>query len=427
MPKVEIDLPTLHSGQIEIYKNRSQFDILSCGRRYGKTKDMMIKAAMVAMRGKSAGIFTPEYRQSTEPFLKLKQMLYPLITSASRNEGSIRLKTGGQIDFWVLNDNDLAGRGREYHHAFIDEAAFTKNGQMFDIWEKSIMPTLLTTDGKATVYSTPNGKEKDNFFYKLWHDEKYGFKRHHAPTSANPYVKSEYLQKKKELTQPLVFRQEYLAEFVDWSGVAFFSSESLTINGAGVVNPQHPDYVFATIDSAMKDGSENDGTGVIYWAVSKHFGNPLIILDWDIVQINSDLLTNWLPKVFERLEYLAADTKSRMGSAGAFIEDKGSGITLNQTAERMEWPAQPIKGDITSIGKDGRAISAASAVYRGEVKISAYAYDKVISFKGSTANHLLDQVCSFRVGDKEAAKRADDLLDCFTYGVIIALGGQDGF
>jgi len=36
-------------------------------------------------------------------------------------------------------------------------------------------------------------------------------------------------------------------------------------------------------------------------------------------------------------------------------------------------------------------------------------------------NHFLHQVTTFRIGDKEAAKRADDLLDCFTYGVAVGL------
>jgi hypothetical protein len=33
----------------------------------------------------------------------------------------------------------------------------------------------------------------------------------------------------------------------------------------------------------------------------------------------------------------------------------------------------------------------------------------------------------FRIGDKEAAKRADDLLDCFVYGVALSLGNAEGF
>jgi hypothetical protein len=424
---IKIIIPTLHSGQLAIFKERSRFDALVCGRRFGKTTDMIAKAVMVGLRGDKAGLFSPEYKQLAEPFDYLRQILRSLVTTASRNDGTIKLKTGGKIDFWTLNDNFLAGRGREYHHTFIDEAAFTKDGQMLDIWERSIKPTLLTTKGRATIYSTPNGKNPDNFFYKCCHDPALGFKLHHAPSSANPHVAIDELQKIQERTHPLVFKQEYLAEFVDWSGIAFFSIDNLLSDGKGVAYPLHCDYVFATIDSAMKDGSGNDGTAVIFWGVSKHFGNPLTILDWDIVQINSDLLVNWLPNVFAQLEKLAADTKSRMGSAGAFIEDKGSGITLNQTAARMGWPAQPVKGDMTGIGKDGRAISASGAVYRKEVKISAFAYDKTVNYKGETRNHLLTQVSSYRIGDKDAAKRADDLIDAFTYGIMIALGASDGF
>lgn len=59
--------------------------------------------------------------------------------------------------------------------------------------------------------------------------------------------------------------------------------------------------------------------------------------------------------------------------------------------------------------------------------MSVYAYDKVTEYKGMTRNHLLSQVCSYRIGDKDAAKRSDDLLDTFTYGVIIGLNGAEGF
>jgi hypothetical protein len=38
---------------------------------------------------------------------------------------------------------------------------------------------------------------------------------------------------------------------------------------------------------------------------------------------------------------------------------------------------------------------------------------------------MLGQVMGFRVGDTE--DRADDLLDCFTYGVVIGLGNYEGY
>ena len=63
---------------------------------------------------------------------------------------------------------------------------------------------------------------------------------------------------------------------------------------------------------------------------------------------------------------------------------------------------------------------AGGPAYRGDVKVSQYAFDKVVEWKGRTLNHLLQQVNTFHIGDKDAAKRADDLLDCATYSIIVA-------
>ena len=48
----------------------------------------------------------------------------------------------------------------------------------------------------------------------------------------------------------------------------------------------------------------------------------LVILDWDVSQIEGALLETWLPTVFQQLEHLARKCRARMGSLGAMIEDK---------------------------------------------------------------------------------------------------------
>jgi hypothetical protein len=65
-------------------------------------------------------------------------------------------------------------------------------------------------------------------------------------------------------------------------------------------------------------------------------------------------------------------------------------------------------------------------IYRGMVKLSKLAHDKVVTYKGTTRNHLLSQVIGFRVDDKDP-NRADDALDAFVYGVAVGLGGAEGF
>jgi len=65
-------------------------------------------------------------------------------------------------------------------------------------------------------------------------------------------------------------------------------------------------------------------------------------------------------------------------------------------------------------------------VHQGKVKYSDYAFNKIVTYKRKSRNHLLEQVESFRVGDKQS-DREDDLLDTFCYGIAIALGNQKGF
>lgn len=425
----QIVLPTLHSGQVEIYRNRDRYNAVRCGRRFGKTKLMVTIAANVAAKGGKVGLFCPEYRQLLEPWKECKSILKPVIDTASKNEGQMTTTTAGLIDIWATKDNELAGRGREYDVVLLDEAAFSKSPDMLqEIWPKSIKPTLLTRRGSAWVFSTPKGIDADNFFYAICNDKSLGFKDHYAPTSSNPYVPPDELEKERLSNHPMVFKQEFLAEFVDWSGDALFAADKwLGDDGQPLPHPARVDSVFATVDTAVKDGKEHDGTGVIFWAVSRYHGAPLMVLDWDIVQIEGALLETWLPTVYQRLEQLATICGARMGSLGAFIEDKASGTILLQQAARRGWPATPIDSKLTAVGKDEGAISVSGYHYTGQVKMSRYAFEKTSMFKGQTRNHLITQVTSFRLGDKDAHKRADDLLDAYRYGLSIALGNADGY
>ena len=81
---------------------------------------------------------------------------------------------------------------------------------------------------------------------------------------------------------------------------------------------------------------------------------------------------------------------------------------------------------MTALGKDPRALSVSGYVYRGNVKYTNHAFNKTAVYKQKSRNHLIEQVESFRMGDKEN-KREDDLLDTFCYGIAIALGNIDGF
>ena len=203
-----------------------------------------------------------------------------------------------------------------------------------------------------------------------------------------------------------------------------FDLDNLLQDGEPVKYPEFCDSVYAVIDTASKDGAKHDSTSVTFFAYSKHVGVPLTILDYDMVQIEGALLVEWLPGVIEKCEQYAKQCGARMGSLGAFIEERASGTIVIQQGRRNNLPVRPIESPLTMIGKSERAISVSPYVARGMVKFSEYAYNKRIVYKGREKNQLLFQIMNFRVGYEN---KSDDLLDTFTYGISLALGDEQGF
>lgn len=444
-----ISVGPLHAGQMVAYRALMphRFMALRCGRRFGKTELAKAWIKQGILQGEACAWLAPQHMLASEVFAELARELAPLLGAGSKGEGVMRFGTGGRLDFWSL-ENPNAGRSRGYRRVVIDEAAFAKDsdsaavGSMMEIWERSIKPTLYDYGGKALVCSNSAGKNPDNFFYRICTEPQYGFHEYHATTMDNPLLpkrltnegenawlqrRAQYQADLKRDNDLLVYAQEYLAEFVDWSGVAFFSREKLLVRGQPVPYPAHCDSVFAVIDTASKTGTDNDATAVTYFAYDKASKvTPLLILDWDVIQIEGAMLETWLPSIFARLETLSQSCSARNGSIGTFIEDKNSGTILLQQAQRRGLQAQAIASKLTAMGKDERAISVSGYVHTEKVKYTDQAFNKTAIYKRRSANHLVDQVESFRIGDK-ASGREDDLLDTFCYGIAMALGNSDGF
>lgn len=401
---------------------RQRFTVLRCGRRWGKTLFGSTIVADGAARGEYWGFFAPEYKFTAETYREIDETLEPIKKSGSKVDGVIHTISKGRVDFWTLN-NPNAGRSRKYHGVIIDEAAFA-GPDMQAIWEKSIKPALLDYRGVAWVLSTPAGKDEENWFYSICNDSSMGFTEYHAPTSTNPHLPVDEIERLQLENSPEVYRQEYLAEFVDWSGVAFFPMASLLVNGAPVPMPDKTDTVFAIIDTAIKSGQEHNSTGVLYVSFNSLVDQCTTLIDWDILQIEGADQADWLPTVYDRCEELARECGARRGSVGALIEDKATGTVLLQQARNLGQPAHALDTKLTAMGKDERAIAASRYVYAGKVKISEPAFNKTKVHKRVAANHLLKQVTNFRVGSKQTDGL--DLLDCFCYATTVTCAPNAG-
>lgn len=397
-----------------------------------------------ALKGWPTAIFAPDYKRMSETYAELEVLLKPMIPSrggANKTDGVIRLSNGGRVDFWTLGD-ESAGRSRKYKRIGIDESAFT-NPNMMDIWKRSIKPTLLDYRGECVTASNTNGVDPENFLWQVCNQPEHQFIEVHEPSWNNPYVpgplpgatpeenkaaRLAYYEDLRKREHPLVFAQEYESEFVDWSGAAFFGLDKwLDGEGHAYPPPTNCDKVFAVIDSAVKTGTDNDGTAVIYFARDQFGPVPLVILDWDVIQIEGASLDTWLTGVFKNLEQWSRVCRAREGVKGVWIEDKSSGMVLLQQAKNRGLAVHPISGAWMQLGKDERALSVSAYHHQAKCKISIDAHNKTTIYKATSGNHLERQVANFRMGDKKAARRADDLLDCYTHGLALTFGDNKQF
>ena len=224
---------------------------------------------------------------------------------------------------------------------------------------------------------------------------------------------------------PYKFSAQYMQRPTPLGG-SFFTEDSLLVDGKPVPTPQLVDLVFAIIDSAMKTGKEHDGVAVTYFAKCTTGATvPLTVLDWDLKQIEGGLLAEWLPGVFARAEQLARETRARHGVTGVWIEDKNSGTVLLQQAQTAGLNAHPIDSKLSSMGKVERVVACERYVFGGEVKFSETAYNRVVTYKGATRNHLWSQIMRFSAAVVDQGE--DDCLDTFAYGCTLGLGNPEGY
>lgn len=213
--------PKLHEAQQRIKSERARFNVLAAGRRFGKSIFGEDIACDYLIPGHPVGWFAPSYKILAESWRDIQRIFAPVATDISIAEHRIELSTKGVLECWSL-DNPDAGRSRKYKCVIIDEAALVR--YLGDAWQAAIRPTLTDYHGDAWFLSTPRGS---NFFRTIYNwgqdDLKPDWKSWQMPSSANTTLvdlDKEIEAARLELPER-VFRQEYLAEFIDDAGGVF--------------------------------------------------------------------------------------------------------------------------------------------------------------------------------------------------------------
>lgn len=252
--EIRLRLPKPHGGremggQARILRELRRYNVLDCGRRFGKTDLGEIVIAEPLLKGLPVGWFAPSYKLLDEAWNEIIRLYAPVISASNKTEKRIELITGGILEGWTL-DKEGAGRGRKYKRIIIDEAARVKN--LIDVFNYDLRPTLIEHIGDTFFFSTPKGL---NDFFRLWQqaDGNPEWARWQMPTRENPHLSLSEVDAMRAAMPERVARQELDAEFLE-DGSFFQNVEACCV----IDRPDKPDQhtghkIVAGLDWALSE------------------------------------------------------------------------------------------------------------------------------------------------------------------------------
>ncbi len=209
MTAIAVSLPKPHAGQerIDAALGEYRYVVVMCGRRWGKTKYGIGRAARLALDGKRVAWFAPTYKYAQEAWREITSRIRPACKVVSEQEKRLETLNGGVIELWTLDTPDPA-RGRFYDEAIIDEAGVVRD--LEGVFWQAIRPTLTDRRGRALFLGTPKGRSHgfSVFFAKGETGEK-GWWSIRAATKENPFIPADEIEEARQTMPAGAFAQEY--------------------------------------------------------------------------------------------------------------------------------------------------------------------------------------------------------------------------
>ena len=277
-----LTLPKPHTGgQRALYLHPARFHVVACGRRWGKTAFSRTIAIEALLRyGQDVWYITPTYKMSSAIWRDFRRTLGHYASWVNNSERIMEFSNGGTLTNWSA-DNPDAMRGGAPDLVLIDEAAMIRDA---DMWPAVIRPALTDKQGRALFCSTPRGR---NWFWELYNRGQDptapDYKAWNFPTIMNPtipHIVGEVEEARRTLPERL-FRQEYLAEFIDDAGGVFRGVND--ISTASIPKPYEGDFamgidwgrandftVVTVIDRTTRTQVDIDRFNQIGWAHQRH-------------------------------------------------------------------------------------------------------------------------------------------------------------
>lgn len=249
----------LTPSQKKVEDCTSRFRFIKAGRRFGKTKyaaSQLIKWA-IENPGESIWYCAPSYRMAKEISFKIiiDQLPREMILKVNERELRIELINGAAICLKGSEEEDSL-RGSRIAGLVMDEAAYQKP----HVFAEVLRPMLADLRAPALFISSP----KPGWFNTAWEYAKKqndpDYAAFHFTIYDNPYISRKEIEQIKATTTDTVFRQEYMAEDVEFVGQVYNEFRGTSIFKMGEKFDGHEKYAGVV----GMDWGLHDPTGVAW-------------------------------------------------------------------------------------------------------------------------------------------------------------------
>lgn len=231
--KVTLQGVKLHAGQIGAMKgilnSNAMYHCIVAPRQSGKSMFALQALLYFAVNFKGSKVMwcSPTYAQASKTY---KEMLIGI-----DNSGLIKKFNSAENSVILINDSEIYFksvtlpenlRGYSINYMILDEAAYYKA----EVFNAVLRPMLTVQGRKVIICSTPRGK---NWFYNLYlkgidpNEPRYASYR--FTSEQNPFANLDEIADAKKFLPENIFKQEYLAEFIEDGGSVFNGIEKVSL------------------------------------------------------------------------------------------------------------------------------------------------------------------------------------------------------
>lgn len=258
---MNVTLYTPHKNQEIIHKaineGGQKYYVLDIGRQFGKSMLAMNQVYfwLINDKGCKCAWVSPIYKQAKKVFDEMVEA-FADTGLIQKNSQDLTITFGkSTLQFFSAERYDNI-RGFTFEYLVCDEFAFIDA----EAWTEVLRATVLVNGKKVLLVSTPKGKNHFYTAFQLEHSNPQ-YKSFKMTSYDNPLIDPKEIDDARLTLPDHIFRQEYLAEFIDDAGAVFRNINECIKSGsntgklfAGIDLGRADDYTVLTI----ADSNDNE-------------------------------------------------------------------------------------------------------------------------------------------------------------------------